>query len=281
MAIAIITGGGSGIGAAVGRLMARNGDTVVLADINGEAADAVAAEIVTSGGRAESVTLDVRDAAAFAALVDRVVAEHGRIDLLFNNAGIGVGGPIEDLTIEHWRRIADVNIMGVVNGVHAAYPHMIRQGDGHIVNTASLAGLVPAPMLTPYAMTKHAVVGLSTTLRAEAAAYGIRVSALCPGPTETPILDSDGPEDLPVKPGVSARDLLTKASGKDPYPVEHLAADFVAGVAANKAIIVAPPRARLTWWVNRMLPAQFEKGAVRLATWARAQAARMAQPADE
>lgn len=255
--------------------MARNGDMVILADINAEAADDVASQIVATGGRCESARLDVRDAAAFNALVDRVVAEHGRIDLIFNNAGIGVGGPVEDLTLEHWQRIVDVNVMGVVNGVRAAYPHMIRQGDGHIVNTASLAGLVPSPMLTPYAMTKHAVVGLSTTLRIEAAQHGVRVSALCPGPTETPILDSTGPEDLPANSGVSARALLTKATGQA-YPVEHLAADLLAGVAANKALIVAPRRARIAYWVNRVAPSYFEKGAGRLATWARREGEKIA-----
>lgn len=276
MAIALITGGGSGIGAAVGRLMARNGDTVILADIDAEAADAVAAEIVTSGGRAESARLDVRDAAAFNALADRVVADHGRIDVMFNNAGIGVGGPVEDLSAEHWQRIVDVNIMGVVNGVRAAYPHMIRQGDGHIVNTASLAGLVPSPLLTPYAMTKHAVVGLSTTLRIEAAEHGVRVSALCPGATETPILDSRGPEDLAPNTGISARDLLTKASGS-PYPVEELAADLLKGIASNKAVIVAPRRARVTWLVNRLFPSRFESGAIRLAQWARRESEKAAE----
>lgn len=275
MAIAFITGGGSGIGAATARLMARHGDTVVLADINREAADDVAAQIVTAGGKAESVQLDVRDAQAFSAAVDRAVAEHGRIDLIFNNAGIGVGGPIEDLDLAHWQRIVDVNVMGVVNGIRAAYPHMMRQGDGHIVNTASMAGLVPAPMLTPYAMTKHAVVGLSVSLRLEAAQYGIRVSALCPGPTETPILDSTGPEDLPINQAVSARELLTKATG-EAYAVELLAADLVAGIAANKALIVAPARSRVAWWLYRLMPGQFEKGATRLAVWARKQADRVA-----
>ncbi len=272
MAIALITGGGSGIGAAVGTLLARNGDTVILADINSEAADDVAARIVASGGKAESAALDVRDMAAFSALVNRVVADHDRIDLIFNNAGIGVGGAIEDLSEEHWQRIVDINIMGVVHGIRAAYPHMIRQGDGHIVNTASLAGLVPSPMLAPYAMTKHAVVGLSLSLRAEAAHHGVRVSALCPGPTETPILDSTGPEGLAPHEGVSARDLLTKASGGEIYPVEKLAEDFVRGVAANKSLIVAPRRARFTWWVQRLLPAQVENVTLRLAQWARQEA---------
>ncbi|MCU0298178.1 MAG: SDR family oxidoreductase [Candidatus Nanopelagicales bacterium] len=268
MAIALITGGGSGIGAATGTLMARNGDTVILADINSDAADSVAAQIVASGGKAESAALDVRDAQAFNALVDRVVADHGRIDLVFNNAGIGVGGPIEDLTLEHWQRVVDINIMGVVNGIRAVYPHMIRQGDGHIVNTASLAGLVPSPLLAPYAMTKHAVVGLSLSLRPEAAVHGIRVTALCPGPTETPILDSTGPADLPANEGVSARELLTKATGSI-YPVDDLAADLVAGIEANRSLIVTPQRARLAWWVQRLVPSYLERHAGRLVSWAK------------
>lgn len=274
MAIALITGGGSGIGAQAGIQMAASGDTVVLADINKEAADDVATRIVASGGKAESARLDVRDGEAFAALVDRVVADHGSIDLIFNNAGIGVGGPIEDLTAEHWHRIVDINIMGVVNGIRAAYPHMIRQGDGHIVNTASLAGLVPSPMLAPYAMTKHAVIGLSLSLRPEAAQHGIRVTALCPGPTETPILDSRGPEDLALHDGVSARDLLARATGGI-YPVEDLVADLLAGVAANKAYIVAPRRARIAWWIHRLVPSYLEKNANRLVSWARREAEKL------
>ncbi len=274
MAIALITGGGSGIGAQTGIQMAGRGDTVILADINKEAADDVAARIVASGGKAESAALDVRNGGAFDALVARVVADHGRIDLIFNNAGIGVGGPIEDLTADHWQRIVDVNILGVVNGIRAAYPHMIRQGDGHIVNTASLAGLVPSPMLAPYAMTKHAVVGLSTSLRPEAAVHGIRVTALCPGPTETPILDSRGPEDLAANEGVSARDLLTKAAGEI-YPVEDLVADLLAGIDQNKALIVTPRRARLAWWVQRLVPSYLERHASRLVGWAKREAERL------
>ncbi|HQR78846.1 MAG TPA: SDR family NAD(P)-dependent oxidoreductase [Actinomycetota bacterium] len=274
MAIVLITGGGSGIGAEAGVQFADRGDTVILADIDSDAADSIAAQIVASGGKAESATLDVRDGKAFSALVSRIVADHGRIDLIMNNAGIGVGGPIEDLTAEHWQRIVDVNIIGVVNGVRAVYPHMIAQGDGHIVNTASLAGLVPSPMLAAYSMTKHAVVGLSLSLRPEAERYGIRVTALCPGPTETPILDSRGPSDLPAHDGVSARDLLTKAAGSI-YPVEDLVADLLAGIAANKACIVAPQRARLAWWLHRLLPSLLENNARRLADWARREGERL------
>ena len=90
---------------------------------------------------------------------------------------------------QHWDRIIDINIRGVIHGVHAVYPGMVARGSGHIINTASVAGLAPAPLLVPYATTKHAVVGLSISLRAEAAAYGVKVSVLCPSAIETPILD--------------------------------------------------------------------------------------------
>ena len=148
-------------------------------------------------GSASSVYLDVADALGFEQAVSAVHADRGRLDLLFNNAGIGVGGPVEELSLAHWERTLDVNLRGVIHGVRAAYPLMLAQRSGHIVNTGSLAGLLPFPMGTPYAASKHAVVGLSLSLRVEARAYGVRVSVVCPGVIDTPILDSDGPPDLP------------------------------------------------------------------------------------
>ena len=104
----------------------------------------------------------------------------GRLDLMFNNAGITWAADTELLTLEQWNSIIDVNIRGVVHGVAAAYPQMVRQGHGHIVNTASMAGLAAAGLITSYVMTKHAVVGLSLALRTEAAAHGVGVLAICP-----------------------------------------------------------------------------------------------------
>ena len=117
----------------------------------------------------------------FAVLVEEIIERDGRLDLLLNNAGISIGGPTHEFTEAHWNRIIDVNFRGVVNGVTAAYPLMIEQGWGHIVNTASGTGLVSLPFVAAYSATKHAVVGLSTALRPEAARYGVRVSVLCPG----------------------------------------------------------------------------------------------------
>ena len=139
-------------------------------------------------GAATAAVVDVRDASGFQKLVDDTAAEHGRLDYLFNNAGIGIAGEERDVSLEDWNTVLDVDLHGVVHGVRAAYALMVKQGHGHIVNTASLAGLLPSPGLVPYAMTKHGVVGLSLSLRAEAAEHGVRVTAVCPGVVDTPIL---------------------------------------------------------------------------------------------
>jgi len=192
-----------------------------------------------------------------------VVAEHGGIDYLFNNAGIGLGGEAHELTNAHYDRIIDINIRGVIHGITAAYPIMIKQRSGHIVNTASMAGLVPAPLLVPYVMTKHAVVGLSLSLRAEAAGYGVRVSALCPSAVETPILDSDMPSDLPQPPWrPNVRRYLT-AFGGSPYPVDELAEYTIHGVERNMPLIITPTNARIGTFLYRLFPGlvtrQFQK----------------------
>ncbi len=253
---AVVTGGGSGIGRALSLAMARRGARVIVTDINEEAALSVAE---ACGPSARGYALDVRDADQVRARIEGTVREHGRIDYLFNNAGIGVGGETHELTLAAWERIIDINVRGVIHGVTVAYPIMVKQRSGHIVNTASLAGLGPVPLLTPYAMTKHAVVGLSTSLRLEASAFGVRVSALCPAAIETPLLDSDNPADLPKlawRPDV--RRFLT-ALGGPPYPVEKFAEEALQGIERNQGIIVIPARARLLWRAGRWAPWLVEK----------------------
>jgi len=251
--IAMVTGGASGIGRALGTALARRGATVVLADLDDVAAKSTAQEI--GADAVAGAGLDVRDSEAFAELVANVVDEHGRIDLLFNNAGIGMGGEVAELTLAHWDRVIDVNLRGVVHGVAAAYPVMIRQRSGHIVNTASLAGLIPSPMLTPYAATKHAVVGLSTSLRGEAARHGVRVSVVCPGIIATPIWDKGNPEDLPDAPSLGAElDAVKATLLRRAYPPASLAEDVLRGVARNRPLIVAPSHARIAWGIHRLVP---------------------------
>lgn len=256
-AVAVVTGGGSGIGKALSLALAKRGARVWVTDRNGESAEAVAR---ACGGVAR--TLDVVDGDAVKRTVEEVVKEDGRLDYLFNNAGIGVGGEVQELTAAHFDRVLDVNTRGVVHGVLAAYPLMVRQRSGHIINVASAAGLMPSPFLVPYAMSKHAVVGLSTSLRVEAVAYGVRVSVLCPTAIETPILDSDNPPDLPRirwKPDV--RRFLTRVAGP-PYPADRLAEETLDAVVKNVGIIVLPAHARLVWRVSRLLPALAEKASI-------------------
>ncbi len=187
--VAIVTGGASGIGLALGRHLAGLGLHVVLCDVDAEGLARAAIEVP-----AETFVLDVTDADAVRGVVERVAAAHGRLDYLFNNAGVGGTLPMLQATLAHWRRVVGLNLMGVVHGVQAAYPIMVRQGFGHLCNTASISGLVPVPGQTLYNTTKYAVVGLSHTLRPEAALAGVGVSVACPGPVRsaiwsTPILE--------------------------------------------------------------------------------------------
>ena len=183
----LITGGASGIGLALGRQLARHGTEVTLTDIDGDAAHHAAARLRRHrcAGVVHAFVLDVRDESAFHVAVQAASSTTGTLDALFNDAGISLGWPTEELTSAHWDRIIDVNLRGVVNGILAAYPKMTEQGGGHIANTASGVGLVAPTYVTAYATTKHAVVGLSTGLRAEAARHGVSVSVLYPGSAPT------------------------------------------------------------------------------------------------
>jgi NAD(P)-dependent dehydrogenase (short-subunit alcohol dehydrogenase family) len=254
--VAVVTGAASGIGQALATELVAQGARVVLSDVDGEAVAHAAAALPGAVGRA----LDVVDRDAVHALVDDVVAEHGRIDLVFNNAGISMGGPTHELSGAHWDRIIDVNLKGVVNGVLAAYPRMVEQGHGHIVNTASGAGLAAPPLVVPYATTKHAVVGLSTGLRPEAALLGVRVSVLCPGSIDTPILDRGPDPDLPptASAPVTARAYLgvlrQRPTGAAPFAQAALRQ-----VARNRGIIAVPLQARTLWYLHRLSPAVVER----------------------
>ncbi len=245
--IAIITGGGSGIGRALGEELASRGSHVVLADVRGDAAQSSAAAIRGSGGAASAATLDVTDLEQVEALVGAVARDHGRLDLIFNNAGIGMVGEASDVGPEVWDRILNVNLRGVIHGVRAAYPLMIDQGFGQIVNTASIAGLVPLPLSIAYNTSKFAVVGLSTTLRAEAADHGVKVNVVCPGFIETPLKDTL--DYINVDKALAARELPFKL-----HPAPACARAILRGVARNRAIIVVTPEAKAMWYLSRLSP---------------------------
>jgi NAD(P)-dependent dehydrogenase (short-subunit alcohol dehydrogenase family) len=253
---AIITGGASGIGAALAAALVGEGADVVLADVDEPGVLRQAAELDVRGpGSARGHALDVRDAAAVTELVQYVKRAHGRVDLMFNNAGIASVGEPDELSAEQWERTLDVNLRGVLHGCLAAFPIMREQGGGHLVNTASIAGLLPCPgAMAAYSTSKFAVVGLSLSLRSAGADMGVRVSALCPGWTDTPLLDGTARavphgETVPR----SARELLAD-NGTKLYPADRLAADALRGVARNRALIVAPRSARAAVLVARWAP---------------------------
>jgi NAD(P)-dependent dehydrogenase (short-subunit alcohol dehydrogenase family) len=186
--VAVITGGGSGIGASLARACAAEGMRVVVVDVSGERAASVAAEI--PDGTAVARAVDVSDAASVEALADFAFDTFGAVHLLCNNAGVSPAGRIWDFTDDEWRWLLGVNVHGVANGIRSFVPRMIEQGEGHIVNTGSGASFVSTPRLGPYCATKHAIVGLSEALRYELDGTGIGVSVLVPAGVNTNIGDS-------------------------------------------------------------------------------------------
>jgi NADP-dependent 3-hydroxy acid dehydrogenase YdfG len=185
--IAVVTGAGSGIGRAIAQLLSSFGAKVHCADINAASAATVAATLPN----AQAHTLDVTDAAAVSAFAHNIYVQDGRVDLLFNNAGIGHAALVVETELEDWQKLLQVNVMGVVNGIHAFLPRMLKQTTrSHIVNTASGAGLIPLPKMAPYVATKHAIVGLSTSLSSELHGSNVSVTILCPGIIKTAIVSS-------------------------------------------------------------------------------------------
>lgn len=186
--VAVVTGGASGIGKAMATRFAAEGMQVVIADVEEAPLVATAAELGVVG-----VRTDVTDADSVAALAAQVVDRFGTVHVLCNNAGVGGGGQIKDLTLKDWRWVIDVSLWGVIHGLHSFLPHLLANDDGgHVVNTASVAGLVAGPGIGPYNAAKYGVVAISETLAAELGAEdsNVGVSVLCPGFVRTNIFTS-------------------------------------------------------------------------------------------
>ena len=186
--VAVVTGGASGIGRGLAARFAADGMHVVIADVENAALEQTAAELGVVG-----VQTDVADAASVQALADQVLDRFGTVHVLCNNAGVGGGGQIADLTLADWKWVLDVNLWGVIHGIHSFLPRLLANPDGgHVVNTASMAGLFASAGMGPYNATKFAVVAISETLSKELQAAGssVGVSVLCPGFVRTNIFDS-------------------------------------------------------------------------------------------
>lgn len=250
--VAVITGAASGIGRAFAQALGKRGAILVLGDLQSDEVEKLAADIRADGGKASARTLDVTDWSSVNAFVQDAFHDHGRIDYMFNNAGIGVGGEAIYYELDDWMRVLAVNLNGVIHGVQAAYGILCKQGFGHIVNTASMAGLIPSPNVISYTTSKHAVVGLSNSLRIEAEPHGVRVSVLCPGVIRTPIIEGG-------KYGKTVGPIPKEAMGQlferlKPLDVDIFADLALRDIAKNKAIIIHPARWRWIWRMQRLWP---------------------------
>lgn len=252
--VAFVTGGASGIGAALTAKLVDAGATVWIADRQIDAAHALALRLNSGGGQAHAVEVDVRSFSSFERAVAEAVLHSRRIDYLFNNAGIAVGGEIDSYGLDDWTDVFDVNLRGVVNGIQVVYPIMIQQRSGHIVNTASMAGLVTTVGVGSYAASKHAVVAISKTLRVEAERHGVHVSVLCPGVIRTPAL-TGGLYGRTTLPGITDEELLKSWEQSRPITPEKLAERALRAVLRNDAIIVVPAWWKIPWYIERLSPA--------------------------
>ena len=247
--VVVITGGGSGIGAAMARRFAADGAIVVVSDLNPDAAESVAGEV---GGVA--VATDVSDAASIAKLVDGVLDRHGRVDLFCSNAGLTTGAGVEDL--DAWQRAWDVHVMAHVYAARAVLPSMLERGRGYLLNTASAAGLLTAPGDAPYTVTKHGAVAFAEWLAVTYGARGIGVSVLCPLGVATPLLMD------PLAAGNAAAQAVA-ASGAI-VSAEQVAEVVADGVTRETFLILPHPEVGTFWAQKASDPDRWLAGVRRL-----------------
>lgn len=220
--IVIVTGGTSGIGYAVSEELLKRGSYVWVIGSRQESIEKAKQSLIEYP-KARFAAVDVTNAEAVQKMVDDCVNEFGRLDYLFNNAGIGMMGQSEDMTLDIWKKVVDVNMWGVIYGVHAALPVMLKQESGHIVNTASIAGLFSRPYRAVYTATKHAVKGMTESMRYEHAGRGTGIvfSTVCPGNVVTNIFDGI---EIP----------------KDAVPINEAIEIILAGVEKKEGLIIFP-----------------------------------------
>jgi NAD(P)-dependent dehydrogenase (short-subunit alcohol dehydrogenase family) len=241
--IGIVTGANSGIGYAVSEELLKRGAVVYLAGRSPEKIAKAAAQLSAYGDGVRTLVMDVTEQEQVQKGIERTAAEAGRLDFLFNNAGVGGTMPFERATLEDWKTIIDANLWSVIYGVHAAVPIMLGQGSGHIVNTSSIAGIIPPPFQALYSLTKYGVTGMTECLRYEYAEKGLHFSTICPANIATPIFN---------------KSIDGKAHGElripdDAYPVEKAASLILDRVSEQKGIIVVPEEPNTDAWKGYVL----------------------------
>jgi NAD(P)-dependent dehydrogenase (short-subunit alcohol dehydrogenase family) len=250
----LVTGGAAGIGRGLCEVLAKQGAIVYAADINEEGlqklVDSASAGIIP-------VKLDVSQAQDFQYAIDKVLADHGRLDILFNNAGIAVAGAFKDMPEDAMERIININLWSVIHGTRLAYAQMLKQGYGHIVNISSSAGMMPVPNQSMYSAIKHAVIGLSHSLREEAALHGVKVSAVLPGLVQSDLWDN----------AVNIKDYNLKknmeSTGLKPISPYVAAEAILQGVSANDRSIIFPRSNKIIVRLYQLFPGLMTKLAVK------------------
>ncbi|MFC1437169.1 SDR family NAD(P)-dependent oxidoreductase [Streptacidiphilus sp. N1-10] len=233
----LITGGASGLGAALASRYAARGDRVLVTDL-------AAGAPVPAGALYQ--WLDITSTQHWADALQRVHDEFGGLDVLVNNAGIAAGGRVDRVDDAHWRRVLDVNVLGAVNGCRTFAPLLKAQGHGHLVNVASLAGLVHPAAMSSYDASKAAVVALSESLRHELGPWGVDVTVVCPSFFRTNLAASLGGED-PLMDQVA-----TKLIARAPLGAEEVAARVLKSVDARRFLVLPDRSARIAYWTKRL-----------------------------
>jgi len=251
--VGVVTGAGSGIGRATALALAERGADLAICDVDESGLAETVAAIESQGRKTFSQRVDVADPEAMAAFARDTLTALGRVDIVVNNAGIGIGGLFVNVPLEAWRKILGINISGVIHGCHAFLPGMIEAGrGGHIVNIASMAGYIQAPGMTAYGATKFAVLGFSESLRPELQLHGIGVTAVCPGVINTAIVRTSpmyGQDDNP-----ELREEGIRAFERRNYSPERVAQAILKAIQKNRGVAPVSPEAWVGYWLKRLVP---------------------------
>ena len=252
----LVTGGAAGIGRAVCEAFANQGAFVYAADIN-ETGLKNLSESVSGGASIVPVKLDVSQAQEFQSAIDRILGDHGQLDFIVNNAGIAVAGAFKDMPDSAMDRIININLWSIIYGTRLAYAQMIKQGHGHIINVSSSAGMMPVPNQSIYSAIKHAVIGLSHSLREEAELHGVKVSAVLPGLVQSDLWDN----------AVNIKDYNLKknmeSTGLKPISAHDAADAILQGISANDRSIIFPRVNRIILRLYQLLPGLMTRLAVK------------------
>ena len=248
----LITGAATGIGRALAHELANRGAVVYVTALNEKEAQIVVDEITSSNGKAIAAELDVGNFKDIEKMIDLVVSEQGQLDIMINNAGVAYVGESYDMQTETIEKLAHINFSAVNVGAILAYTQMKKQGFGHILNTASMAGFLPTPGMAVYAATKHGVVGLTTSLASEGKDFNIFVKASCPGFIESELMNKSS------KVSNNMSDYLDLLP--EPIDARIAAKTIIDGLGKKPVLIFTPSYAKVSYFLNRFIPGFLARG---------------------